>query len=117
MDVNNKNYVGELWQYFHELYHGVFEKLDGCHRESDLIGNTLIKDRLNKVENFKMMSIYEIEEIRFFYRMIDSFDNKNLELFQKFSELYMEDFKDAYISMLRDIGFPDCEIDCAELNI
>lgn len=117
VDVNNKNHIEEIWEYFHGLYEGVFEKIEGKHAYSDVIGNALIKDRLSRVKDFKMMSLYEIEEVRFFYRMIDSFDKENVQLFQKFSELYMQDLKEVYWEVHKEAGCEDFEISCPELGI
>jgi hypothetical protein len=67
MNSNENEYFDEkIWNELEKKYRGVFRNLGGCHEDNDVLANALIKDRLDRYIDFKLMSKYEIEEIKFF---------------------------------------------------
>lgn len=95
--IKNEKNEEKLWSFFEKYYSRVFDNLGGVHDDNDLIANTLIKDRLSKITELTNMSVYQVQEIIFFYRMVRKFDYDNLELFQRFSEIYMKDVREGFL--------------------
>lgn len=96
--MNNKKneYFDEkIWSELENKYCGVFRNLGGCHEDNDLLANALIRDRLNRYEDFNLLSEYEVEEIKFFHRMVINIEEDNIRKFRLFSDLHMVKFVDS----------------------